>query len=115
MKLCRLLALGKGISLHFKFRCYGNLDTWGILKRRAESFLCMNINSLPKHLDELGIFIEQKKPHVVCLNETKTDDTIDNEVLEIDDYQLLRNDRTRHEGGVALYLHRSVWFTSRDE
>ena len=24
LKLCRLLALGKGISLHFKFRCYGN-------------------------------------------------------------------------------------------
>ena len=45
----------------------------------------------------------------------KIDDTIDNEVLEIDDYQLLRNDRTRHEGGVPIYLHRSVRFTSRDE
>ena len=75
----------------------------------------LNINSIPKHLDELRIFIEEKKPHAVCLNETKIDDTIDNEVLEIDDYQLLRNDRTRHGGGVAMYLHRSVQFTSRDE
>ena len=24
LKLCRLLELGKGISLHFNFRCYGN-------------------------------------------------------------------------------------------
>ena len=24
LKFCRVLALGKGISLHFKFRCYGN-------------------------------------------------------------------------------------------
>ena len=59
--------------------------------REGLKVFCLNINSLLKHFDQLRIFIEQKKPHVVCLNETKIDGTIDNEVIEIDDYQLLRN------------------------
>ena len=60
------------------------------------------------HLDELRIFVEQNKPHVVCSNETKIDDNFGNEALEIYDYQLLRNDCTRHGGGVAMYLRKSV-------
>ena len=75
----------------------------------------MSEYQLPKHLDELRIFVEQKKPHFVCLNETKKNDTFDNEVPEINDYRLLRNDRIMHKGGVAMYLHKSVQFISRDE
>ena len=34
----------------------------------------LNIDRLMDHLDQLRIFTETHKPHVLCLNETKLDD-----------------------------------------
>ena len=33
---------------------------------------CLNVNSLLKHIDQLRLFCETHKPHVLCLNETQT-------------------------------------------
>ena len=57
--------------------------TPGRFSREGLNVFCLNINFFPKHLDDLRIFIEQNKPHVVCLNETKIDGTIGNEVPEM--------------------------------
>ena len=32
--------------------------------------MCLNINSLVKHFDELKVFIESKAPHIFGINET---------------------------------------------
>ena len=38
--------------------------------------MSLNINSILKHLDEIKIFLEEKKPHIMGLNETKLDSSI---------------------------------------
>ena len=71
---------------------------------------CLNVNSVVKHLDELGLLVDDKQPHVLCLNETKLDDTVEDNCIDIDGYQVIRKDRTRHGGEVAIYVHESLMF-----
>ena len=72
---------------------------------------CLNINSLTRHLDEIRIFIEDKQPHILCLNETKIDDSISDDDIEIEGYIVNRKDRNRFGGGVAIYIHNTIQFT----
>ena len=70
--------------------------------------MALNIFSLMPYLDELRIFISEQRPHIICINETKTDSTNDNTHIETDNYVVARNDRNRHIGGVAMYIHKTV-------
>ena len=67
--------------------------------------MALNIFSLMPHLDELRIFPSEQRAHITGITETKT---IDNSHIEIDDYVVERNDRNRHGGDVAMYIHKSV-------
>ena len=77
--------------------------------------MTLNIFSLMPHLDELRIFISEQRPHIICITETKIDSTIDNSHIEIDDYVVVRNDRNRHGGGVAMYIHKTVNYKLRED
>ena len=46
----------------------------------------LNIDSLLKHIDEFRVFIDQEKPHIVSLNETKLDQSICDSSLEMANY-----------------------------
>ena len=70
--------------------------------------MALNIFSLMPHLDELRVFISDNKPHIIGINETKIDSTIQNSDIEIDDYVIERNDRDKHGGVVALYIHKPI-------
>ena len=60
---------------------------------------CLNINSLSKHFDKVGIFCETHRPHVLCLNETNLSDKINDEDIQIENYHtIFRKDRDRHGG-----------------
>ena len=50
-----------------------------------------------------------------CLNESKLDDTVEDNCIDIDEYQVIRKDRTRHGGGVAMYVHESLMFEFRND
>ena len=67
------------------------------------------------HLDELRVFVSEQRPHIICITETKIDSTIDNSRIEIDDYVVVRNDRNRHDGGVAMYIHKNVNYKLRED
>ena len=78
--------------------------------------MALNIFSLlMAHLDELRIFISEHRPHIICITETKIDSTIDNSHIEIDDYVVVRNNRNRHGGGVAMYIHKTVNYKLRED
>ena len=77
--------------------------------------MALNIFSLMPHLDELRIFVSEQRPHIICITETKTDSTIDNSHIEIDDYVVVRNDRNRHGGGVTMYIHKTVNYKLRED
>ena len=65
--------------------------------------MALNIFSLIPHLDELRIFLNEQRPHIIGITETKMDITIDKSHIELDDYVVERNYRNRHGGGVAMY------------
>ena len=77
--------------------------------------MALNIFSLMPHLDELRVFISDNKPHITGITETKIDSTIQNSDIEIDDYVIERNDRHKHGGGVALYIHKSINYRLRED
>ena len=76
----------------------------------------LNINSLYKHLDELKLFSDEHSPHVICLNETKLNQDICDELLQIDGFQkIIRKDRSRHGGGVAIYVKDGIKCQKRED
>ena len=77
--------------------------------------MALNIFSLMPHLDEVRVFISEERPHIICITDTNTDSTIDNSHIEIDDYVVVRNDRNRHGGGVAIYIHKTVNYKLRED
>ena len=71
-----------------------------------------NIASVSK-IDELRLLLKHRPFDVLCLNETLCDSTISDEEISIDGFSLLRNDRTRHGGGVAIYISNNFKHTRR--
>ena len=53
------------------------------------------------------------KPHVICFSESKLNETITE--VKLDDYKLLRHDRTRRGGGVACFIRKNVNFDQRTD
>ena len=77
--------------------------------------MALNIFSLMPHLDELRSFVSEQRPHIICINETKIDSTIDNSHIEIDDYVVVRNDRNTHGEDVDMYRHKTVNYKLRED
>ena len=75
--------------------------------------MCVNINSILKHLDEIKIFLDEKRPHIMGLNETKLDSSIGDDEISIERDTLVRKDRNTHGGGVVLYVHNDIPFIKR--
>ena len=49
------------------------------------------------------------------MNETKIDDSISDNDIEIEGYIVNRNDRNRFGGGVAICIHNTIQFTLRED
>ena len=77
--------------------------------------MCLNIDSVSGHTDQLRILLDQEKPHIMCLNETKLDLSISDSLVNVDNYQIIRNDRDRHSGGAAVYVHESISYKIRSD
>ena len=77
---------------------------------KADGFKIMSLNvfSLLGRLDQLNILIEEEKPHVIGINETKIDSDISDTDIQIEGYEVVRRDRNKWGGGVALYIHKSI-------
>ena len=50
------------------------------------------------------MFCDKHRPHIPSLNETWLDDSFLDSELYLPGYQLLRQDRDRHGGGIAVYI-----------
>ena len=70
-----------------------------------------NINSVTSDhkMDELYQFVQTHNIHIMALTETKLDNSVDSSIYNIHGYHApLTKHRTRHGGGVALYVHTSL-------
>ena len=75
----------------------------------------LNINGLRSHFDEVNLLIQRLGIHILALNETKLDNSIPNELIDISGYQEHRRVRLRHGGGVSIYIRNSINFKPRDD
>ncbi len=70
-----------------------------------------NCRSLLPKFDELLAVCQSFSPDVVCLVETWLCKDIEDRELFIPNYNFVRQDRNRHGGGVAMYIHNSVKYS----
>ena len=69
-----------------------------------------NCRSLYPKFDELVTLCSADNPSVICLTETWLCDSITNKEISIQNYSLVRLDRHRHGGGVAIYVNNCFTF-----
>ena len=74
---------------------------------------CINVNSICKHIDEIRYVLINSPLEVLAINESKLDDTISDTEVYIPGYIIIRKDRSRSGGGVALYIRENLWYTNR--
>ena len=83
----------------------------GPQKSKQFTIAHLNINGITTEgkLDELEQFIETNNIKVLALTETKLDKTVADSQFAIKDFHKpITRHRTRHGGGVALYVHKSL-------
>ncbi|RNA03789.1 RNA-directed DNA polymerase from mobile element jockey-like [Brachionus plicatilis] len=66
--------------------------------------LHLNINSILNYLYEVNEILNSKKFDFVCFSETKLDETIPNTFFKNNHYNKIRLDRTRHGGGLLVFI-----------
>ena len=84
--------------------------TWGF------KMASINITSLLKHLDELGILLADNSVDVLAINETRLDSSISDCELFIPGYEIFRRDRSingRHGESVCFYVRSTINYTPR--
>ena len=64
----------------------------------------LNIRSLLKKIDEIRILIHQNSFDILAISETWLSDKIPNELVNIPGFNVYRNDRPSHGGGVLIYI-----------
>ena len=60
----------------------------------------LNVRSLVSKIDEMRVFCETHRPHVLSLNETWLDSSISDSEIQLPGYSLVRRDKTRRNGGL---------------
>ena len=71
-------------------------------------FIQLNVVSLVRHLDEIKSILYSNDIHICALNETRLDNSINNHEIDIPHYSVVRKDRDRKGGGVAIFVHESI-------
>ena len=79
-----------------------------ILKERGFKMAFLNIVSLPAKIDEIRCSMSNKLIDLTAFNETHLDPNITDSIIHLNDYDLIRKDRSRNGGGICIYLHSSV-------
>ena len=70
--------------------------------KRGFKMACLNITSLPRHIDELRIILHSKCLDLLAINETRLHDSIADNEISVD---IVRRDRPlngRNGGGVCF-------------
>ena len=68
----------------------------------------LNINSVPNKLSQLATLVD-KNIDILVITETKLDESFPTAQLEIDGYsEPFRKDRTKHGGGVLVYVKKDI-------
>ena len=87
--------------------------TSSLPKLKGFKIAFVNIVSLPKYLDELRLRMQSQNLDILALSETRLDNTFTDSAVSIEGYTLLRRDRCRSGGGVAMYIHNVIEYKNQ--
>ena len=73
----------------------------------------LNVRSILPKIEQLRIMTQQSGVDILAVCETWLDSNILDFEIRIPNYELLRHDRNRHGGGVALYIRNGLEFKPR--
>ncbi len=81
------------------------------------SFCHANVRSLlsSHKLDELSIRATQEDYSIIVTTETWLDASISNHDVSIEDYEIIRRDRNRNGGGIAVFIRSNIGFQPLDD
>ena len=71
--------------------------------QRGFKLASLNINKLTTHIDELRIFQAHNEIDILSINETKLNETISDNEVDILGYDIVRRDRTTGGGGGVCF------------
>ena len=86
---------------------------WKAFKHKGLHFLHLNVNSLLPKIDEVKLIADRSNATIIGISETKLDNTIMDNELFIEGYDLFRSDRNRYGGGVACYIKKERHYNVR--
>ena len=76
------------------------------------SIILANVMPLSPKIDEIRLYVQDHVPDIMCFTETWLKDTVENSVIHIRNYTLVRKDRIyAQHGGVCLYIKDTIPFT----
>ena len=75
----------------------------------------LNIVSLPKNINEIRHSMTNKHIDLIAFNETRLDSGINDRMVHINNYDLIRKDRSRNGGGVCIFLRNSINYKIRHD
>ena len=79
------------------------------------SFAHLNVRTIINKFDHFKILISRNPFDIICLNETFCDGSITDNDITLPTYSIVRKDRNRHGGGVAMYIRNSLTFIRRED
>ena len=86
-----------------------------IPNERGFKMAFLNIVSLPKKIDEIWHSMSNKTIDLIAFNETRLDSSFTDNLIHLDDYDIIRKDRSRNGGGVCIYLRSSMNYKIRSD
>jgi len=68
----------------------------------------LNVRSLPAHFDEIQAFIQVNHFDIFLMTETRLNSTWEDNLINIDGYDIFRCDRKNRGGGAAIYIKKCL-------
>ncbi len=73
----------------------------------------LNVNSLTRHVDDIRIMLTNYPFDILAINETKLDSSISDSEIYINGYIIIRKDRNRNGGRIAIYIKNNIFHFER--
>jgi exonuclease III len=96
---------------------HGNLNDnlFKVFDGKGLHFVHANVRSLLPKMSEIRLLLSRTKAAALAVTETWLDATIRDGEIEVDGYSVIRRDRDRMGGGVALFIKHDVTFNPRPD
>jgi exonuclease III len=82
-----------------------NYETFkDVLGSKGLKMAHLNVNGIRSKLDQVRLLVSESGLDLLCLNETKIDESVSDADISIPNFDIYRRDRNKHGGGVLIYV-----------